>query len=551
MPETRPYPRPLPTPVVAAIAPKPPGLDVLAINPEVPVSTQVLKDATERHREDLVGLTLEIANKTSRSDPDTTSKRYVVSDCGAMIRPRKEYRPSGRPRPYRLGHSFQFGRKPELHEFDAVVRAYTIHKYNSSTGEIEDVYVASPKQLESLMDGDNTVGVGWESEPDAEHTASEEVHLSIAGDGVSVFGAISKQLEDRKVYNWGGLSWRHGGNKLEIVEEVSLTYRKGLKAKPIRTFVVKECDEHGLPISQHVLKDAALKDYFEENKADISNLSLKILEEPEDIDAAERDAMKDRARAVLEGVITDEMDDAPESIGDEDKIAAWLLSYADIIDFTGEDKEADKKKLSELLEFTDKTEGKRRIKALKEIIDEHGLVTVFELAGKLKNDFLVAALTLRLPTTFHDTTKTIETDGRSISWAIEGLADKYYYAKHEDETEEQHAGLEFTNPFDDSVEAAYRQREIVDQRAGSALVSETLQIAKTPEVAGVEDKQLIYEMREKVMFNNKPPKNLQDLIKEQAAEVEKKIYGDVEAKKTTLQADLTLLGRLLRRSIGQ
>jgi hypothetical protein len=433
----------------------------------------------------------------------------------------------------------------------------------------------------------------------------------------TIFDEITDQLEDQNVYDWGGMRWQVAERKnrktgdiippctVEVLRETLITERKGKDRRPMRAFVVRETDEHG-NVTRKLLKDYEIKTYFEDRRGKISGLSAQrpktgaeladsrtwpvpetraLYEEilhrdwnealPEQkLDAIPnyeyamlamgggrkgvqtwREEMEERTRGHLEEFIGGQMESFG-TLSSDDRIAAWLLSYNDVANPAAEDTKAKLRDSIDAVKNSD--EGKKRMKAVKELIGKYGIVRVYNLASKLKNDFYEAASTLRLPIDFSDTSETIETAGNSISWAIEGIADGYYFAKpeHAAETDETHEGLEFGDVLAGATEALQRQRDIVARRLASALVSETMHrkdITKPRIKDGepvIKNGQPVYDTESVLLFEETPLEKIPRLTKEQAKLIEKKIYRDVENEQPVRLADLVKLGRVLQRGIS-
>jgi hypothetical protein len=560
-----------------------------------------------------IGVALEV-NDGVAPGSSPVSRSYIIRGVENFPEKQRQLVQEGNSKFYRTGTTLNFGKKPKAHIAVEEQPHFIIDKF-TPFGELQDVLVYTPSELESFIRNNDTANVGVEASPDKHESPAgshKEVQVQLTGNEENTFDEISRQLEDHHIYNWGEakVSWEYQGHRFEVDRETIITERVGLQAKPVRAFLIRECGADGRPIAYRVLKDDALmKDYFDNHKGRISNLTAKKSKTKEDLvdktlpipeyylngilnpqerthgrdsvdiipeyetsqmkktrekQEALRKAGIEKNNAALENDIAKQMADAPETIAKEDRVAAWLLSYADTVNPS--DEEAGEKRRAKLEEFAkvaDTEEGKRRIETLKEVIDEHGVFTVYMLATKLKNDFLVAARILHLPVGFIPLTGTSESASSSISWAVEGLADEYYYSKHPDKTGKEHKGLRLVNPFGRTLEAELGMRDIVDQRVGSALTNQTISISKNPEVVGVENKQLIYEIKEKTQHDTDPLQKLQKHIREQAKMIDQEIYKDVtrvveerntlhEAGKEVIHlAYLTMLGRLLRRSIGQ
>jgi hypothetical protein len=388
-----------------------------------------------------------------------------------------------------------------------------------------------------------------------------------------LFDQITTELEKNNIYNWSGLSWETAWeepdpdvmepgakkiivHKVEIVREELITVPLGSETQPIRAFLMREVDSKGRVISCETLKDRELKTYFKKNENKVRNVNIgqpKIGEEldeetveftiPEyDLDAApfkpwdhKQQERKEERHAELKAYVDRRMAEAAEILqreGDTSKREAmWLLGYFDTINAS--DEEAGAKQLAAMTKIdTETPDNERRLASVQAMIKEHSTAEVYGLALKLRNNFLATGKDLRLPVQLGDFIPGKKTDGSSVSWVIESLADAS------------------ENPFT-GPSAEKQQHDIVDRRIGLTFISKVLDRQPVPKPDTNEKGELVQRIDEKVVFDDQFLLKLPELTRDRIRELTEKIYHALEDGKVVQQDDLVKLGRWLGRGVGR
>lgn len=507
------------------------------------------------------GVQFEVPNKAKGKQ--SGGSRYEVR--GVEIHPgtQLEYRHTGGPGLYIAGAEFYAGRKAVLQEVDASEPVYTVAKHNAD-GELEDI--RHYKQADLMKIAGFASGWGMREEQ-PEHQAvpgaTRELQVNASFGTRDPFDHISEQLEAENVDDFGGLGWEEiqpekaGGQAVHSVKatlDTLLTYypgtRKGVgegsrqESSLKRVVVLQERDERDIVVNERILKGKQIRSYFKTHGKQIRAMRLEIPEEAEVIDiAAQRTARR------LE----------EEMAWDEEATLAYLLSYGDVVNPASKDTDNDIEEM--MAEVAGSKDGRRRIEALRELITRHGMVNIYEMAAKLRSQFLESAQRLRLPTEFSDPMETKNKNGRSISWALESLADRHYYGLHKPDYEMADAYKDVTlgDPFV-SVRGSHTrhtrparraprlQQEIVWEELGWSLVSQTIQ--KNVDIERrLEGNEIVAEPKVTIGFVEAPLTKLPELTREQAKAAEEIIYHAIDAGKPAPRAALIELGEVMARAV--
>lgn len=469
---------------------------------------------------------------------------------------------------YTKGGIFQFGKRIEDRPVQVQTTNYIIDKYNIF-GELEEVIVYDQRDFTNFLNRNaKRMSMPFEDPESAEpahKTPTEQVSIELEGstdtEYPTVFDELTAKLEAQNIYDWSGMVWRMPPTKnsktgdtilgytAEILRETLVVDRYGPDPTPLRTFFVREVDSEG-NTDYKVLKDYAIKEYLEKLRDKAEDLSVQGPAPGESDTAAtqEEQDMDERTLSYLETYIDTRMERF-STLSPEDRTALWLLSFGDAINPGDEDAETEL--LENLQGILASEEGGRRVQAVRELVAKYGLVKVYNRASKLKTDYSEAASALELSIDVTDTTGTIKTPGNSVSWVIEGMADRYYFDKQPDEMDETHKGMETGDALADTPEANKLRRDIVAQRLASALMNETM-IRKKLVKEAYNDTQppealpadFVYIFQEAAL------RRLPRLAKDVIENVEEKIYADVQHDQPVRLSDLVKLGRALQRSIG-
>ncbi len=556
----------------------------------------------EQIREGLVGQVLEVKNRGNPNysfvmpDDIPDSKLYVIGEVQKeQVEQDERMVPTGIRRPHHRGGILRFGRRPRLERSRDEAHRYPVedgaryvlyklkptHKDDNDIwvhDELQEIMICDQRELKEFIENNNA-GFADRRDNRAEIPRTEHlpesghpvrrIHLDVNNSGPDVFGSMTEQLEAEDIRNWTGLKWKSHwkipaptGKKPHLMRTVSrnveivrdtLVKETGDKKdengdsrdfRPTRAFVMRESDEHGNIISNKVVyvdeHFAGDFKHFRQKSGWFTDMHIDKQEKPAPRVAND---LGDRLA---------EAKDALEIIDREDRMATWMLSYVDIV--RGNDIHAEEEKLARLAEVVETAEGRRRIATLKVMISHHGPVALYKMAKSLRDDFLASASELGLSTDISDTTGTIKTPGNSISWAVESLADQYYYNFHRSQAGEEREDLEFGHTFHShNIRAKLRQRDIVDQRVGSALMDAVMHWDEKPDVEGIDSKthQPAYKMKRELLFNPGPLEKTPKITRKQVKQVEEKIFHDTKYDRTVRLADLVSLGRLLRKGIGR
>lgn len=573
-------------------------------NQEPPATAEGIADRIDAHDPErlqgLIGMELTFAmDLPSSSDPTEPPiiKRYVLRDIETVTVPTHE---TVRDRTQQFPLYWRGGNFPTL---DPTLKIGWREKYKPGTKRqtlfvldkfgpdrddsqeenLEDILVYTGSDLKKLVGeaADISLPEAPEEPEAAEQPAAHRLNLHLSGDEKDPFSALSEQLEARNIYKWDTLSWTTaitdvGTGKTtvrtkEVVREELADQAPGI-TKPLRTFVVRELDEEGKQIGYTVMRDDALAEelkrvrrYTKRHKADrrrdkrsegvIRDIYIEL---PEELASDRADKPEDQAIASqLAEAATAREEDARGAL-------ISLLSSSDVLVRQNADMLHE---YQERLEGVKKSEeGKRRIKALEELVQRYGMEAVYLFAARLRNTFEDTARKLDLPTEFTDLTSPDgrKVNGHSVSWVLESLADRHYYHEHpHDPLTELHHGVALGDPFvhlagthgthPQAVAQALRiEHEIMDQQVGIATIAHTVQKVQTrPKLKGMRGNQPVYAPDERILFNDTPLMKFPALNRAQIGRQAEEISEDLKKKRVVLPATLVALGRQVGRAIGR
>ena len=286
--------------------------------------------------------------------------------------------------------------------------------------------------------------------------------------------------------SWFGLTIAFGAHRLQIVQDSMRDSSEPPDMKSDRIFKIAEYDEHGNEVKQNservytfndlqeLINGSKFTDIYWEVPATPERREWAIyrkfgwLATPEFTTPAAEAAEKAAAAldlALLEEHINNETASIERNglhavggrnpargpkLSKERRTAIWLLSGIN----AETKKVVDPKKMRQLVKLSEHSEHHRhRLEALEHIIEEQGLIVVFNLSLQLQKTFATCAKRLRLPLN-----ETILSD---VSWVMETLANQYNADVRHGVDPKVHS------PFGGALQAKYRQRDIGNLHLGT------------------------------------------------------------------------------------
>lgn len=571
----------------------------LRLDPSLEAAAQIEADAARRGRQDLIGFQIQGGDR-----------RYEVIDSGVKVEHRADIKSTGRPKIEKSGRVYGvYRRTKSVNETLSDVPVVTMAEYEAETGDLVRVtkldrrsFLAMTNSVGDLADPGARVTASWKPE-DERLSDHDELPITLTGknsrgEKASTFDELTELLEANNAPNWTGLTWQRGSVTQQIIEDAAIK-RPSDNGKGYvwnRTFIVKTTDAHGKVLDVQSMQDFKFADYLKKINQDQSNrnsrpmtnvrmyrteaeinLEKKRLSPPPPdpkLEAIKAKLDEAQTQQLLE-VIATETASFEGVISDEDRVIAWLLSYSEILppevaeermfDIAAEEVSKGHKKTSVIA---------KRKEVLKEAMNQYGLIPIVELALKMQQDY---------ETSMHKLQQPVSAPSQSISWFIEPMADRLYYADHPRETRlasPRLDKLELGDAFGYNAASFKLQRDIVDQRVAEgfvaiadvehgreafekALIQRIHQAGPTGELDA--ENQPAYGVKTIFNFNEdrfssldqyprtKPMKAAwarRNAFEKEMLRMGKQFYDQIMKDEIITQKQLVDYGRLLRRSVG-
>lgn len=439
-----------------------------------------------------------------------------------------------------------------------------------------------PKRPEVAAELDETdrrrfeIPEGEKDEDKFERVSRRREEIGIPGK--SLVGLTLKKDGRILQVNWEGLVHTPEAKGKEITRLEDLDNGDATRTWQITEY--EEYEEGGITHRRSVKQKSSIYSdnelRFLLNGDDVSDIHFEY---PEDVIHATRAARKlGRMAAVAIRVDTPPADWSPKKkleFATRPGLEFRRIALEDAFEFLASPDVCSEKEVEAKVKELKSNRGEVRIaKRLQKIITEYGTTRVSQLAEQLKDEYIESANLLGLD---------VSREKASISWALREIAEQWFTHRRStiapDKIEKgrrtDEFGIKAGNPLSHKSSEARRKRvEIVDYQTGLAFLSEILKASVGGKQVKVISKEGLIELKNKPQLMIRPDskrlKKLHELVEPEVksmtteisdlltevmkdtypfktGEVPEKLSLNMETLRQLSRADVTRLGRLLRR----